>query len=119
MSGGPGCGSRFPSSSTRIASAGCCLDAADAAAGSLLGTAVGDAVGLPCEGLSRRRQARFGFSLDNYSLLPNRGMCSDDTDHACMVAQALAASGGDVKKFSSSLAWRLRFWFLGLPAGIG
>jgi ADP-ribosylglycohydrolase len=95
------------------------LDAAEAAAGCLLGTAVGDATGLPCEGLSKRRQARFGFSLENYSLLPGRGMVSDDTDHACLVAQALAASGGDAGKFSSSLAWRLRFWFLGLPAGIG
>ena len=46
-------------------------------------------------------------------------MVSDDTDHACMVAQALAASAGDVNRFSKSLAWRLRFWFLGLPAGIG
>jgi ADP-ribosyl-[dinitrogen reductase] hydrolase len=95
------------------------LDAADAAAGCLLGTAVGDAVGLPCEGLSRRRQARLGFSLDEYSLLPGRGMCSDDTDHACMVAQALAVSGGDAQRFARSLAWRLRFWLLGLPAGIG
>jgi ADP-ribosyl-[dinitrogen reductase] hydrolase len=95
------------------------LDAAEAAAGSILGTAVGDAVGLPCEGLSKRRQARFKFSLNEYALLPGRGMCSDDTDHACMVAQALAASGGDPKRFASSLAWRLRFWFLGLPAGIG
>jgi ADP-ribosylglycohydrolase len=95
------------------------LDAAEAAAGSLLGTAVGDATGLPCEGLSRRRQQRMFRSLEGYSLLPGRGMVSDDTDHACIVAQALAASGGDARKFSSSLAWRLRFWFLGLPAGIG
>ena len=46
-------------------------------------------------------------------------MCSDDTDHACMVAQALAASGGTPRRFASSLAWRLRFWLAGLPAGVG
>lgn len=46
-------------------------------------------------------------------------MCSDDTDHACMVAQALAASGGVPRRFAASLAWRLRFWLAGLPAGVG
>lgn len=46
-------------------------------------------------------------------------MISDDTEHACMTAQALIASRGDGARFSSSLAWRLRFWLLGLPAGTG
>ena len=41
-----------------------------AIAGCLLGTAVGDALGLPCEGLSRRRQARMFPRLDGYRLLP-------------------------------------------------
>ena len=36
-----------------------------------------------------------------------------------MTAQALLASGGDPDRFVRSLAWRLRFWLLGLPAGIG
>ncbi len=46
-------------------------------------------------------------------------MISDDTEHACMVAQALIVSGGDEGKFVNSLAWRFRFWLLGAPAGIG
>lgn len=46
-------------------------------------------------------------------------MFSDDTEHACFVAQALLASGGDSRRFARSLAWRLRLWLLGLPAGIG
>lgn len=46
-------------------------------------------------------------------------MVSDDTEHACMTAQALLASSGDGSRFASSLAWRLRFWLLGLPAGTG
>jgi ADP-ribosylglycohydrolase len=90
-----------------------------AAVGCLLGTAVGDALGLPCEGLSRRRQARWYPTLERYRLVFGKGMCSDDTDHACMLAQALAVSGGDARRFVSSLAWRLRFWLLGLPAGVG
>ena len=91
----------------------------EAATGCLLGTAVGDALGLPCEGLSRRRQLKLFPSLDGYHLVFGKGMCSDDTDHSCMVAQAIAASGGNPRRFASSLGWRLRFWLLGLPAGVG
>lgn len=90
-----------------------------AAIGCLLGTAVGDALGLPCEGLSRSRQLRMFPSLDRYRFFLGKGMCSDDTDHACMVAQALAYSEGSPRRFVASLGWRLRFWLLGLPAGIG
>ncbi|MGH7139630.1 MAG: ADP-ribosylglycohydrolase family protein [Pirellulales bacterium] len=87
--------------------------------GSLLGAAVGDALGLPYEGLSPRRAARLLGAPTQYRLLPRRGMVSDDTEHACMVAQALIASGDDADRFANELAWRLRRWLLGLPAGIG
>ncbi|RLJ65172.1 ADP-ribosylglycohydrolase family protein [Sulfurisoma sediminicola] len=90
-----------------------------AAVGCLLGTAVGDALGLACEGLSARRQRRMFPSLDGYHLLFGKGLCSDDTEHACMVAQAIVASGGDDIAFVRDFAWRLRWWLLGLPAGIG
>ena len=46
-------------------------------------------------------------------------MVSDDTEHTCMVAQALIVSGGDVGLFQCSLAWQLRMWLLALPAGTG
>jgi ADP-ribosylglycohydrolase len=46
-------------------------------------------------------------------------MVSDDTEHTCMVAQALIASGADADAFSQQLARRLRLWLLSLPAGIG
>jgi ADP-ribosylglycohydrolase len=46
-------------------------------------------------------------------------MVSDDTEHACMTAQALAASGGVVEDFTRRLAGGLLKWFLALPAGIG
>lgn len=90
-----------------------------AAIGCLLGTAAGDAIGLPAEGLSRRRQLRWFPQLDRHRLAFGRGMCSDDTDHACMLAQSIVASGAHPRRFVQSFAWRLRFWFLGLPAGIG
>ena len=96
--------------------------------GCILGTAVGDAMVLACEGLSRRRQAKMFPTLEGYKLLPfgkfARGMTSDDTEHTCMLAQSLIVTGhGDpatvAQKFSANFAWRLRFWLLGLPAGTG
>jgi ADP-ribosyl-[dinitrogen reductase] hydrolase len=87
--------------------------------GCLLGTAVGDAMGLACEGLSRRRQAKMFPSLDGYHFLFGKGMTSDDTEHTCMLAQSVIAHGADDAKMARNFAWRLRFWILGAPAGIG
>lgn len=96
------------------------IDREDKLAGVLLGTAVGDALGLPREGLSRRRARRlFGDGSLRHGLLLGRGMVSDDTEHACMTGQALLARADDASRFARSLAWRLRFWLLGFPAGIG
>jgi ADP-ribosyl-[dinitrogen reductase] hydrolase len=68
--------------------------------------------------MSPRRQRRF-HPDGGYHFLFGRGMTSDDTEHACMTGQALIVSAGEVRTFVRSLAWRLRFWLLGLPAGIG
>jgi ADP-ribosyl-[dinitrogen reductase] hydrolase len=87
--------------------------------GCLLGTAVGDALGLPYEGLMRDRQRVLYPVLDRHRLVFGKGMISDDTEHTCFVAQALIASAGNVDKFRDDLAGRLQFWLLGLPAGIG
>lgn len=88
-------------------------------AGCLLGQAVGDAVGLPCERLSLTRQKRMFPSLDRMHFVFGRGMCSDDTEHMCLTAQALIVSGGDEAEFRRALAKRLRWWLVGLPAGTG
>jgi ADP-ribosylglycohydrolase len=56
---------------------------------------------------------------DRHRFLFGRGMMSDDGEHACMTAQALCVAGGDVQRFRRSLAWRLRWWLLGIPAGTG
>ena len=87
--------------------------------GCLLGSAVGDALGLPYERLSRTRIHRSHTPIKGHSLILNKGMFSDDTEHICMTAQSLIVSGGDSEKFARDLGWRLRLWLLGFPAGIG
>lgn len=94
-------------------------DRDDLISGALLGLAVGDALGLPMEGMSARRAGRvFGGEL-RHRLVLGRGMISDDTEHACMTAQALLVAPRDPDRFARSLAWRLRWWLLGLPAAVG
>ncbi len=88
-------------------------------AGLLLGTAAGDSLGLPGEGLSRRQWARRFPGPLRRRLFFGRGMVSDDTEHTVMVAQALLASGGDPGRFLRSFSRRLRWWLLALPAGAG
>src|ERR1700722_3834593 len=90
-----------------------------AIAGCILGTAVGDAIGLPAEGLSRRRQRRMFPILDGYHLIFGHGMISDDTEHTCLVAAALAESAGDTDLFQQRLAAGLRWWLLTIPVGTG
>jgi|GEM_PF-669036 len=90
----------------------------DAFSGCLLGTAVGDSIGLPFEGLSAKRVHKFiSFPLDHQFLF-GTGMLSDDTEHSIMVAQVLTSSR-DIDEFKNQLAWKFRFWLLALPAGIG
>ncbi len=87
--------------------------------GVLLGTAVGDAVGLPAEGVSRRRIAKLFPGRWRHRLIGRHGMVSDDTDHTLFIAQALLAHPDSVRCFSRRLGWSLRGWLLSLPAGIG
>lgn len=87
-------------------------------AGLLIGTAVGDSLGLPMEGLSRRRAKRMYPKL-RQQLVAGRGMLSDDTEHACMTAQALLVAAGEVERFERALAWKLRWWLAAMPPAIG
>ena len=91
----------------------------EAVTGSLLGTAIGDALGLPYEGLRPRRAARLLGPPTRYRFLFGRGMVSDDTEHSCLVLLALLESRGEPELFSRCLGRRLRNWFLLLPAGAG
>jgi ADP-ribosylglycohydrolase len=95
-------------------------DRADVLAGVLLGTAVGDALGLPREGLSPGRARRlFGSPPLGHRLFLGRGMVSDDTEHTVLVGQALLRRPDDADRFARALAWGLRWWLLRLPAGVG
>ena len=85
--------------------------------GCLLGTAIGDALLLPDEGLPRQR-IRYGAPL-RHRLILGRGFISDDTEHAFLTAQAWLAAHGDDERFGAALGWRLRGWLIGLPPGIG
>ena len=80
---------------------------------------MGDAIGLPFEGMPPLRIRKFGIPPLTHRLLFGHGMISDDTEHACMVAQALIASQADPERFASHLAWRMRWWVAALPASIG
>ncbi len=87
--------------------------------GSLLGTAVGDALGLPYENLSPRRAARLLGPPTRMRFVLGRGMVSDDFEHAVMAAQAYAEHPADADAFAQRLAGRLRWWLAALPAGLG
>jgi ADP-ribosyl-[dinitrogen reductase] hydrolase len=87
--------------------------------GCLLGTAVGDALGLPAEGLSPKQQRRLFGQLETHRLLFGRGMISDDTEHTFLTALAWLNAPNDPRRFAQKLALQLRFWFVYLPPGIG
>jgi ADP-ribosylglycohydrolase len=87
--------------------------------GCLIGTAVGDALGLPYEGISPRRAAKLFGPPIRYRFLIGRGMVSDDTEHTVIVVEALIETGGEAALFEKAIARRLKRWFLLLPAGVG
>ncbi|MFH1808195.1 MAG: ADP-ribosylglycohydrolase family protein [Pseudomonadota bacterium] len=98
-------------------------DRRQALEGVLLGTALGDALGLPAEGLSAPEiQRRFG-TVDRFHLIGRTGFVSDDTEQSALLAQSLARSRNEgvidgprlVRAFRRSLVG----WFVRLPFGIG
>lgn len=91
--------------------------------GALLGGALGDALGLPFERLSPQQRRRiWGEEIERgleMCFLPNRGMVSDDTEHALFTARALLESRGSSERFARVLASEFRHWSLTLPPGVG
>lgn len=87
--------------------------------GCLLGTALGDSLGLPTEGMTRSRTRRFHGGSLQHRLILRRGLCSDDTEHTCMLAVALIRQPADPFTFQKALAKSFRWWLAALPAGVG
>ncbi|MGI5200387.1 ADP-ribosylglycohydrolase family protein [Spirillospora sp. CA-108201] len=92
----------------------------DRAYGALLGLAMGDALGMPTQFLSRETvAARYGV-LDGFRDAPEeneisrgmaRGTVTDDTDQAVILGRLLVAGGGtvDLRRFADELlAWEQR-----------
>lgn len=88
-------------------------------AGTLLGTAVGDALGLAAEGMSAKRIARRWGRVDRYHLLGRTGYVSDDTEQAALVAQSLARHPDDAERCAAAFRRSLVGWFWRLPWSIG
>lgn len=95
------------------------LNQTDRFTGLLLGTAVGDALGLPAENLSAENIRRRWRGQWRMRFIFGRGMVSDDTEHTLLVAQALLTKPKDAGAFQRLLAWKFRWWFAGLPGGVG
>lgn len=95
------------------------MDRARALEGTLLGTALGDALGLPMEGLSAAAIARRFGGLDRFHLLGRVGFVSDDTELAALAAQALARRPDDPRGCAAAFRRSLAGWALRLPWGTG
>jgi len=95
------------------------MELRDRLAGVLLGTALGDALGLACEGMSAKRIARRFGRLDRYHLLGRTGYVSDDTEQSALVAQSLARHPDDPDLCVRAFRRSLLGWFWRLPWGIG
>lgn len=91
------------------------MEATERLVASVLGAMVGDALGLPYEGLSPARARRLLPGPVRPRLVFGRMMVSDDGEHALLTAESLLANGD----LDRELSRRLRRWFLLLPAGMG
>ncbi len=91
----------------------------DRLAGTLLGTAIGDALGLATEGMSARVIARRFGRVERFHLVGSRGLVSDDTEQSALMAQSLARHPDDLERCVRSFRRSLFGWFCRLPWGVG
>gem|GEM_PF-497875 len=94
-------------------------EASTAIQGCLWGCAIGDAIGLPYEGLSPKKIRRLVRGSLRQRFVFGRGMISDDTEHSLMVASALIEAKFEPAEFSRRFGRSLRAWMLAIPAGVG
>lgn len=85
--------------------------------GALLGVALGDALGLPFEGLDHEHVS--DSPLERYTLVGRTGFVSDDTEQSALIAQAFARYPSGDAELLEDMRRSLVAWFLRLPFGIG
>lgn len=89
-------------------------------AGVLLGTAIGDALGLYMEGLSGKTISTwFPQAIDRYYLLDNIAFVSDDTEQSALVAQSIVSAPNDIRAATKAFKIAMLGWFFRLPFGVG
>ncbi len=92
----------------------------DSIHGLMMGVAIGDALGLPREGLNRRVALRmFGRPTLSFQLLPAVGIYSNDTQLMLMAAQATLRSRSEWRPFRRSFLRRLAWYPFSIPVGAG
>lgn len=91
----------------------------DRLSGVLLGTALGDALGLACEGMSAKAITRRFGVVDRFRMLGRTGFVSDDTEQSALIAQSLARFPDDVDACVRDFQRALLGWFARLPWGVG
>jgi ADP-ribosylglycohydrolase len=94
-------------------------DREDRVAGILLGTAMGDALGLACEGLSAATIKKRFHPVNRYQFLFGTGYGSDDTEQSALIAQSIARGAGEPVACLRHFRRALLGWFLRLPWGVG
>lgn len=95
------------------------VDHLDRIRGVLLGTALGDALGFPCENLSAKRINQIFGRVDSFRILGELGYGTDDTEQTALLATAILRSGGNTEKCVASFRRSLAGWFLRLPFSAG
>jgi len=80
---------------------------------------LGDALGLPAEGMSARAIARRFGRVERFRLIGQTGFVSDDTEQAALLAQSLARFPNDPDRCAADFRRSLVGWLARLPWGVG
>lgn len=86
--------------------------------GSLVGTAIGEALGLPYAGMTKADVKNAFRPVGAHHMLMGKGLSSGNTDQAIMSYQALTSSGSNSTLFKDEIATRIRIWILSLPYNV-
>ena len=86
--------------------------------GSIIGTALGDSIGLPFEALSRKKIAKKRPTFKKQSLFFGKGMFSDDTEQTIAVAQSLIESYDSEVLFQKLMKKRLQHGIFDFPRDV-